>query len=173
MAVMDVVLYPDAPLKDVAKPFESVGPEVVTLAQDMIETMHAHEGVGLAGPQVGISKRIFVLQEPDKEPMCFINPELSEMEGKEFGEEGCLSMPRVYGQVPRATRVRVKALDEHGKPVEVLATDFFARIIQHENDHLDGIMFPERMNILSRDDMYQQWEGIRESILAARAGLDV
>ena len=77
-------------------------------------------------------------------------------------------MPRVYGQVPRATRVRVKALDASGTPFEVDALDFFARIIQHENDHLDGIMFPERMDILSREDIYRQWDDMRESILSHR-----
>ncbi len=168
MAVLDVVLYPDAPLRDVATPYTKMGAELSQLTQDMIETMHAHDGVGLAGPQIGVAKRIFVLQEPDKEPMCFINPEILESEGEVFAEEGCLSMPRVYGQVPRATRVRVKALDASGTPFEVDALDFFARIIQHENDHLDGIMFPERMDILSREDIYRQWDDMRESILSHR-----
>ncbi len=104
MAVMNVVLYPDDPLTQKAEPYDKVGPEVPQLAKSMIETMDAHDGVGLAGPQVGISKRIFVLCEPDEEPMCFVNPEILEMEGREEGEgtvPGEPSYQRGERRVPR------------------------------------------------------------------------
>ncbi|MBI2423115.1 MAG: peptide deformylase [Candidatus Hydrogenedentes bacterium] len=165
---MDVVLYPDDPLTQKAEPFDCVGPEAPQLAKNMIETMDAHDGVGLAGPQVGIAKRIFVLCEPDQEPMCFINPEILEMEGREEGEEGCLSMPGIYAKnVPRATRVRVKALDAEGQPFEMEAHGFLARIIQHEYDHLEGILFPDRLDIITRGIVLQDWTEVRQELLSA------
>ena len=167
MAVLDIVLYPDFPLKEKATPFETIGPEMPALMQDMLETMEAYDGVGLAGPQVGISKRIFVLREPDGEPMCLINPEIELLDGNENGEEGCLSLPQLYTQVPRATHIHVKAFDEHGTPIEFDAYDFLARIIQHENDHLDGIVFPDRLDILSREDALHHWAEIRNQLTEA------
>lgn len=168
MAELDVVLFPDEPLTRKAEPIEEFGEALVKLAEDMVDTMHAHEGVGLAGPQVGLSRRIFVLCEPDGEPMCFVNPEILEMEGRQEGEEGCLSMPGVYASnVPRATLVRVKAQNEYGEPFELEARDFLARIIQHENDHLDGVMFPDRLDIISRDTILQDWAEVRQELTAA------
>jgi len=167
MAVRNIVLYPDAPLLDKAEPINEIGPEIAALAEDMIETMHAYEGVGLAGPQIGLSKRIFVMHEPEKSPRCLINPEILEREGEEFGEEGCLSIPRVYAQVPRATRLNVRALDERGKVVEFEAVGFGARIIQHEYDHLEGICFPDRLDILTRSEKLSEWEEVRAEMAEA------
>ena len=165
MPALDIKLFPDDPLTLKATPYAGVGPEIPRLFEDMIDTMETFNGVGLAGPQVGISKRIFVTWDPDEEPRCFINPEIVDMEGREEGEEGCLSMPRVYGIVPRATRVRVRALDEYGEPFELDAQDFLARIIQHENDHLDGILFPDRLDIISREAALREWDEVRRQIL--------
>ena len=165
MSVLSVVLYPDAPLTQKAKPFDKFGPEVVQLAEDMLETMHAHDGVGLAGPQVGLAKRIFVMQPPDGEPVCLVNPELVRMEGEVEGEEGCLSIPRVYSdRVPRASLVEVKAFDETGTPVHFEARDFVARIIQHEYDHLEGKFFFDRLDIISRDAVLQEWQAVRAEL---------
>lgn len=170
MAVMKVVLYPDDPLTRKAEPFAQIGPEVVQLAEDMIETMHAYDGVGLAGPQVGLAKRIFVFQEPDGEARCLVNPEIVNAEGREEGEEGCLSMPRVYSdRIPRATYVEVKGFDETGAPVHLEAHDFLARIIQHEYDHLDGILFPQRLDILSREAVLQEWQTVRAEMFSEAA----
>lgn len=167
MSVLNVVLYPDAPLTDKAQPIAEIGPKIAKLAADMIETMHAHDGVGLAGPQVGLSKRIFVYHEPEGEPKCLVNPEIVAMEGREEGEEGCLSMPRVYfDRVPRATFVNVKGFDETGAPVNLEAHGFLARIIQHEYDHLDGILFPERLDIISREIVLQEWQAVRRELLS-------
>jgi len=168
MSILNLTLYPDDPLKRVAEPFEEVGPEVVRLAEDMIETMYAHDGVGLAGPQVGIAKRIFVLHNPDTgDEMCLVNPQILEAEGRESGEEGCLSIPQVYAEVPRATRIRVRALDPFGNLLEFEAEDFLARIIQHEYDHLDGVVFLDRLDILTRQAKLQEWEETRARLLAS------
>lgn len=164
MAILDLVLYPDDPLTLRAKPIREVGPGIHLLYTDMVETMHAYEGVGLAGPQVGLSMRIFVLCEPGGDPMGFINPVLSEMEGNEVGEEGCLSLPRIYGMVPRATRLRVQAQNESGGQVDFVAEGFLARIIQHEYDHLEGILFPERLDILSREEKLREWTAVRREL---------
>lgn len=166
MSVLNIVLFPDDPLTLKAEPYAAIGPEVARLARDMIETMYAADGVGLAGPQVGVAKRIFVFQEPDGEPRCLVNPEILLMEGSEEGEEGCLSMPRVYSdRVPRATYIEVKGFDETGAPVHLEARNFLARIIQHEYDHLDGILFPQRLDIISREAVLQEWQAVRAELL--------
>lgn len=168
MAILDIVLYPDDPLTKKAEPYAEVGREVTQLAEDMLETMVAFEGVGLAGPQVGISKRIFVMMEPGKPPRCLVNPEILEKEGCEEGEEGCLSLPQVYTErVPRATRIRVRALNERGEQVEFEARGFEARIIQHEYDHLEGIVFPDRLDIISRESVLQDWQEVRRQMVEA------
>lgn len=164
MAVLDIVLYPDDPLTQKAEPYETIGPEVAELAQNMFETMYAFEGVGLAGPQVGVSKRIFVLREPEGAEMCLVNPEISDPEGSELGEEGCLSIPQVYAMVTRATSVRVRASDQFGNDLDFEARDFLARVIQHECDHLDGILFPDRLDILTREAKLNEWAEVRQQL---------
>lgn len=167
MAVMDMVLYPDDPLTLKAAPVEDFGPNVPKLAEDMLETMHAYQGVGLAAPQVGIQQRLFVLCEPEGEPMCLVNPEIIASDGTEEGEEGCLSIPRVYAMVPRSVEIRVRAHDPYGKQLEFEASHFLARIIQHELDHLDGIVFPDRLDIITRQDVLSQWKEVRAELDAA------
>ncbi len=169
MAVRKLVYFPDDPLTQSAKPVEAFGEKLQRLADEMIETMIAHEGVGLAAPQIGLSKRIFVLREPDGVPMIFVNPEITGMEGREDGEEGCLSMPGVYAQVPRATQLLVRAQDPAGEPFELEAQNFLARIIQHETDHLDGILFPERLDIITRQEKLEEWARRREQLLAEQS----
>jgi peptide deformylase len=142
----------------------------VKLAQDLFDTMDAYEGLGLAGPQVGVAKRIFVLCEPKGPKMCLVNPNIIEASGSEYGEEGCLSLPKVYAQVPRATRVKVRALDVHGNSHEFEAEDLLARIIQHENDHLDGIMFLEHVDLLTRQEKLHEWKETRGRMMAALRG---
>lgn len=167
MAVMNMVLYPDDPLTKKARKIEVFGPELPQLVDDMIDTMHAFQGVGLAAPQVGIARRLFVLCEPEREPICLVNPEITASDGSEKGEEGCLSLPRMYAQVPRATHIQVRAQDAQGKPMEFEATDFLARIIQHELDHLDGILFPDRLDIISREEVLGRWKDMRAELDAA------
>lgn len=169
MSVLNIVLYPDDPLTKTVKPVEHIGPAIRRLAEDMFETMYAYEGVGLAGPQVGEDKRIFVLHEPDGPKMCLINPELSDLEGSEEGQEGCLSLPEIYVQVPRATRLHVRALNENGEVVEFDAHGFLARIIQHEFDHLNGTIMLDRVDILTRHAKLQEWDEVRGRLLATGA----
>jgi len=161
-----MVLYPDDPLTQKAEAFDSFGPELVKLKDDMIETMHAYEGVGLAGPQIGVSKRIFVMQEPDRDELCLINPEVLSAEGEQVGEEGCLSIPEIYSDVVRAERLTVRALNEHGQTMTIEAEGFAARIILHEVDHLEGIVFLDRLDILTRQAKLAEWNEVRARVLA-------
>lgn len=167
MSVLKVTYYPDDPLTQKAEPVEEFDAKLKELAGNMFDTMRAYEGVGLAAPQVGVSIRLFVLQEPDGEGLCLINPELSEAEGSEEGEEGCLSMPTLYAMVSRATKIRVRAFDLDGEALDFEARDFLARIIQHENDHLDGILFPERLDIISRQGILETWTEVRKQLEAS------
>ena len=165
MAKLKIVLYPDGPLTKVATPYETVGPNVAKLAADMFDTMYAQDGVGLAGPQVGVGKRIFVLHDPETDSkLCLVNPEILDPQGEAVGSEGCLSLPEVYAEIPRATRIQVRALDQFGNPLEFEATDFLARIIQHENDHLDGVVILDRVDILTRFALQQDWDKVRERL---------
>lgn len=117
-----------------------------TLAEDMIETMHAEGGIGLAGPQVGILKRIFVMNViPEEGDIIVINPEIVEKDGESVAYEGCLSLPQMYGQVKRSTNLKLKYQDLNGEFHEMEAEGLKARCIQHEYDHLDGIMFTEKL----------------------------
>jgi len=170
MAVRKIVYFPDDPLTLKARPVEIFGEKVQRLVEEMLETMHAHDGVGLAAPQIGLRRRVFVLQEPDADPIAFVNPEIVSMEGEAEGEEGCLSMPGIYAKVPRATRLLVRAQEPTGEAFEMEAEDFLARIIQHETDHLNGILFPERLDLLTRQDKLEEWARRREQLLAEQTG---
>lgn len=161
MALLQVVYFPDDPLTQKADPVETFDDALSQLVDNMLETMHEFKGVGLAAPQIGLKKRLFVLQEPEGPEMYFVNPRIISAEGREEGEEGCLSMPEVYAMVPRATQIAVEAQDLSGETFTVEAADFLARIIQHENDHLNGILFPERLDIFSRQEKLQEWEVVR------------
>lgn len=169
MAVRTVVLYPDDPLTQRAEPVIDFGPELAAFVEDLFDTMVAYEGVGLAAPQVGVSKRIFVMHPPEGERLCLVNPEIVEAEGRAEAEEGCLSLPRIYAVVPRATRIRVRAYTVEGQPLDFVATDYPARIIQHEYDHLEGILFPDRLDILTRESVLREWEKVRAELAAVSA----
>ncbi len=169
MSVMKVVYYPDDPLTQKADPVERFDKKLEELVCNMLDTMHEYKGVGLAAPQVGLKKRLFVLQEePEADELYFINPVIEEMDGNEVGEEGCLSMPEIYGDVPRATYIRLTAQDLTGETFEMEAEGFLARIIQHEYDHINGVMFPERLDIITRQDKFHEWAEKRDRILAER-----
>ena len=168
MAKLKIHYYPDKVLTRRAEPVTDFGPELETLAQDMLETMDEKEGVGLAAPQVGVSKRMLVLCEPEGEPICLVNPVIEDSEGREYGEEGCLSLPQIYARVPRATHIKVSAQDLFGVPFELEANDFLARIIQHECDHLDGIVFPDRLDVFTREEVIEKWEVIRRDLTKSK-----
>jgi peptide deformylase len=166
MAVRHIVYYPDPPLTLKAEPVTEFGAELEKLAQDLFDTMQAYEGVGLAAPQVGLSKRLFVAREPDGVELVVVNPELDALEGEELGQEGCLSMPELYADVPRATSLVLRAQDVYGKRFEMEVSKFLARIIQHEFDHLEGVLFLDRLDIFTKQAILQEWEGIRTRLLA-------
>ncbi len=127
-------------------------PEVQRLIDDMIDTMNEYHGVGLAAPQVHEDVRLFVAfvdEDPKADPIAIINPEISPVgDEMELGWEGCLSIPDIRGRVPRYRRVVVKAYDREARRIEITATGFPARVVQHETDHLDGILFFDRMKSL-------------------------
>lgn len=159
MALLKVRIYPDPILKQKALPLTQFGPEEQKLFDDMIETMHVEDGVGLAAPQIGISKRIFIAcptAEPGEEYMM-VNPEISELSGCEKGMEGCLSLPGVSGEIVRAKKLRLRYQDRTGRPMEMEAKDFFARVIQHEMDHLDGILLVDRVDFDKRQVILAQY----------------
>jgi peptide deformylase len=151
---MELILYPDPILRKRAQPIPEVDSGVRERAREMLDVMYREHGVGLAGPQVAWSARIFVINtkgEPDQgEERVYINPEIIQAEGETSDEEGCLSIPGVRGKVVRSERVLVRALDIEGRPFEEDVTGLHARAIQHELDHLDGILFITRLGVSDR-----------------------
>lgn len=154
MAVRPILEYPDKRLRIVAEPVEVVDDEVRQLVDDMAETMYAAPGVGLAAPQVGVSRRVFVVDIAGRdEParlLAFINPRFVLKEDEVVWEEGCLSFPGVHEEVKRAGHVVVHALDRDGNPFEVEAEGLMAVALQHENDHLDGVLLIDQVSYFKR-----------------------
>ena len=143
MALRHVVKEGDPILRKKCREVTEVNDHIREIMEDMVETMRAELGVGLAGPQVGIMRRIFVAEpEPDK-VYYMINPVITEQEGSQIGEEGCLSVPGLIGTVERPQKIKMHALDLDGNMQEYEFEDFDARVMCHENDHLDGIMYTD------------------------------
>jgi peptide deformylase len=145
----DILVYPDPFLARKAAPVSVVDDRVRVLIRDMFETMYGAEGIGLAAPQVGVGKRVIVVDvSPVDEtiaPVAVVNPEIVERTGSVMGVEGCLSVPGIQGEVRRAETVVVRGRDEQGKAVRIRADGILARALQHEIDHLDGILFIDRI----------------------------
>ncbi len=154
MACMKICKYPDPVLSKKAKPVKEVDASLRMMIQDMIETMYTAPGIGLAATQVGRPIRIIVFdvtpRDQDRNPTALINPEIIEAEGEQIMEEGCLSVPEYYSEVKRSAKVRVRGLDPEGKPVEICGEGILATVLQHEIDHLDGILFIDRISALKR-----------------------
>jgi peptide deformylase len=144
MAVREIAKYGEEILRKKARPVAKMTPKTKALIEDMIETMRAASGLGLAAPQVHISERVFVYQVGEEPADALVNPVILEAEGEELGVEGCLSIPKLQGEVPRAKRVVVSGLNRSGKSVKIAAEDLLARVFQHEIDHLDGVLFIDR-----------------------------
>ncbi len=155
MASREIRIYPDPILRRRCRPVEKVTPEIRELIGDMADTMWAAPGVGLSAPQIGIPQRVIVIDtslgEDPSELVALINPVITLSEGEELGEEGCLSIPEMTEQVLRHRLVEVRGLDPEGEPSKVRAEGFKARVLQHEIDHLDGILFIDRMGPVKRD----------------------
>lgn len=143
MALRNIVKYGDEILKKTCRPVTDINDRIQVLIDDMIETVHEANGAGLAAPQVGVLRRIFVV-DIGEGPIVLINPEIVETDGVQDGEEGCLSLPGRAGKVSRPNYVRIKGLDRNGNEVEYEGTELLARAFCHENDHLDGILYIDR-----------------------------
>jgi peptide deformylase len=153
--ILKIVKYPEAVLSQPGEPVTEFNAELRKLVADMFETTYASQGVGLAAPQVGASKRVTVIdlsmgKEP-KDKLVLVNPEIVFQEGKQYEEEGCLSFPDIREKVARAAKVRIRAQDERGKWFEKAADELLSRCLQHEIDHLDGMLFIFRMSALKRN----------------------
>jgi len=162
VSLLDVRVLGDPILRQETKPVASVTDELRRLVDDMFETMYAAKGIGLAAPQVGRLERLAVIDVGEGQPFAIINPEIVVAEGSVKGEEGCLSIPEVYGDVERAARVVVRALNVEGKAFEVEATELLARCLQHEIDHLRGKLFIDYLGAFKRRAALAKWAKERE-----------
>lgn len=156
MAIRDILTYPDPFLRESTHPVEVVDDEIRQLIADMIETMYAEPGVGLAANQVGSDRRLLVYdvspQDETANPKVLVNPEIMEKEGSQLSEnEGCLSVPDFRADVKRYAQIRVQALDLEGNPLDFRAEGFESIVLQHEIDHLQGILFIDRISALKRE----------------------
>jgi len=155
MAILEILKYPDPQLQRIARPVEKINGDIIQLLDDMLETMYAAPGVGLAANQVGALYRILVLdldhENPRKKPYKLINPAIIQSEGEIVWEEGCLSVVDFTAEVRRAAQVEVVALDENEKEIKIAAEGLLAVALQHEIDHLDGKLFIDRISRLKRD----------------------
>jgi peptide deformylase len=153
--VLKIVKYPEPVLSQPGEPVTEFNDELSKFVADLFETMYKAQGIGLAAPQVAVSKRITVIdlsmgKDPEQK-LVLINPEVIEREGKQYEEEGCLSFPDIREKISRAGKVRIRAQDEHGKWFEMDGEELLSRAFQHEIDHLDGVLFLSRMSPLKRD----------------------
>jgi len=151
----EIVKYPDPVLEKPGEPVTEFNDELRALVDDMFESMYEAKGIGLAAPQIGLSKRLTVIdlsfKEKPEDKIVLINPEIVFRAGKQHEEEGCLSLPEIREKVTRAAKVRVKAQDLEGKWFEMEGEELLSRAFQHEIDHLDGILFFRRVSALKRD----------------------
>lgn len=154
MAIREILTVPDPRLKLVSKPVDAVGDELRDLMDDMVETMYAADGIGLAAIQVGVDKRVIVMDLTDERttPSFFVNPVITPLtDDLKPYQEGCLSIPDVYDSVERPKQVKVEFLDYDGERRELIAEDLFAVCIQHEMDHLEGVVFIDYLSRLKRE----------------------
>ena len=160
MALLTILHYPDPRLRQVAKPVATVDDALRRLVDDMAETMYAAPGIGLAAVQVNVALRVVVidLSETRHTLQVLINPEITERDGKQVFEEGCLSVPGIFGEVERAQHIRVRALNRDGKPFEMETQGLLATCIQHEIDHLDGKVFVDYLSRLKQSRIRKKIE---------------
>jgi peptide deformylase len=163
VSVLEIRVLGDPILRKETSPVAAVDDNLRRLIDDMFETMHAAKGIGLAAPQVGRLERVTVIDvEGGTQPLALVNPEILHQDGKIKGEEGCLSIPDVFGDVERSSRVVVRALDREGKPFEVEGNELLARCLQHEIDHLHGKLFIDHLSVLKRSAALDKWAKQKE-----------
>jgi len=152
MAILNILHYPDERLRAVASPVDEVSQEIQQLTYDMLETMYAAPGIGLAATQVNVHQRILVIDvsEEKDQPLVLINPEILEKDGEQEFDEGCLSVPGIYETVRRAEHIKIRALNQDGESFEMEAEGLLAVCIQHEIDHLQGKLFVDYLSQLKR-----------------------
>lgn len=170
MSVLTVVLYPDEKLATVCEPVAEINEELNRFIDDMFDTMYEHEGIGLAAPQVGVLKRVITIDiEGDKtNPVVLINPEILESSGETGIEEGCLSIPGHRALVPRKEKVKVKALNRQGEDIIFEADGLFAICIQHEIDHLNGVLFVDHISSLKRQRIKEKMQKLKKQMARAK-----
>jgi len=156
---MEIVKYPHDALRVEAADLEEIDDRVTEVAEDMLESMHVAEGIGLAAPQVDLPWRLFVVHVKNDKPRVFINPEIiqTSMETVVY-EEGCLSIPGVYADVERAAQVQIQAFNERGRPFSLTADGWLARVVQHEYDHLKGVLFFDHLKERRREKLLREYE---------------
>ncbi len=158
MSILSIKTYPARVLKEKAEPVKSIDGRLRQLIANMVETMYDSSGVGLAAPQVGVSKRLIVVDTAYREQdtnrlVVIINPEIVYQEGQENAIEGCLSLPRFTVAMERAARVYVRGVDPNGNPIEIESTGLFSRALQHEIDHLNGVLLIDRLTPLQKQNL--------------------
>jgi peptide deformylase len=164
MEKLDIVLYPEAGLREVCAPIAEMNDSLDKLIDDMLYTMYDAPGIGLAAPQVAVQQRLIVMDVSEKgdQPIVLINPEVVRSAGKIMWEEGCLSMPGIYATIKRPSDILVRGMNRDGKHVEFEAEELLAVCIQHEIDHLDGKMFIDHLSRLKRTRAMQQFRKLIE-----------
>ena len=151
MAKLKIVKMGDEILRKTCRPVDEITPRILTLLDDMVETMRAADGCGLAAPQVGILRRIVVVEVEPGEVYELINPKIIAYSGEQTGQEGCLSVPGEHGTVTRPQNVTVRALNRHGETVEITGHDLLARCFCHELDHLDGVLYIDKASSMNEE----------------------
>jgi len=151
MSVYKILTDPNPVLRQRSAAVRNINAGVLRVLENMRDTMYAADGIGLAAPQIGVSKRIIIV-DPGNNLIELINPEITFQEGEQNGSEGCLSVPRKVGWVKRAQKITVKGLNSQGESIEIEAENLLARVIQHEIDHLDGILFPDKATRIRIDE---------------------
>jgi peptide deformylase len=166
---LKIVVYPDPRLRKMSRPVAEFGPELAELAVKMLALMRTSQGVGLAAPQVGKNIRMFVMNATGKpeDDRVIVNPVLSEADGEETGEEGCLSIPDIKAQILRGKTMKLNAVDVNGKAIEELQSGYVARIWQHEIDHLNGTLILDRMGALAKMTHRKKLKEMEEEYAAA------
>ncbi len=171
MPLRPVRIYGDPVLRTKAREVRDFDASLQSLVADLYETMAAYHGVGLAANQVGVAQRAFVVDVPredgSRDRFAVVNPVLDRRSGRERSEEGCLSIPGITADVDRAAKVRVRGFDEHGRPLERLVDGYLARAVQHETDHLDGVLFTDRLSPLKRAFLRRELDALARGELPA------
>ncbi len=164
MSILTILEFPDKRLRTVAEEVNQVDAGIKTLVDDMLETMYAAKGVGLAATQVNVHKRVIVMDvsEDKNAPICLINPTIVERDGTEESEEGCLSVPGFFEKVSRAERIKVRALNRDGESFELKADELLAICIQHEMDHLEGKLFVDYLSAFKRNRIKSKLDKIHK-----------